>query len=84
MGFNIHTLPKEHVGYRIFKDGDAWCAVGPEFVDPAASVSGWGDSPTEAYIDWCRRSLLDHERRDQLLPLFADFQIEISRVNQKK
>lgn len=30
--------------FRTFKDGDAWCAVKPDFIDLQASVSGFGDT----------------------------------------
>lgn len=34
--------------YRVFKDGDAWCATGAGFVNLQESLAGFGDSPTAA------------------------------------
>jgi hypothetical protein len=31
--------------YRIFKDGDKWCAVGPDFIDLQKSPAGFADTP---------------------------------------
>jgi len=35
-------------GYRIFKDGDQWCAVGHRFIDIQQSPAGFADTPAEA------------------------------------
>jgi hypothetical protein len=32
-------------GYRIFLDGDMWCAVGPGFVNLQESPAGFGSTP---------------------------------------
>ena len=34
--------------YRIFLDGDQWCAVTEDFVNLAESLAGFGDTPVEA------------------------------------
>ena len=34
--------------YRIFKDGDQWCAVGRGFIDLQQSPAGFSDTPAEA------------------------------------
>ena len=34
--------------YRVFKDGDAWCATGSGFVDLAESDAGFGHTPLVA------------------------------------
>lgn len=31
--------------YRVFKDGDQWCAVGPGFIDLQQSPAGFADTP---------------------------------------
>jgi len=44
-------IPKgavEVTGYRIDKDGDQWCAVGPDFIDLQQSPAGFADTPGEA------------------------------------
>lgn len=34
--------------YRVYKDGDQWCAVGPDFIDLQQSPAGFADTPGEA------------------------------------
>lgn len=48
---------------RVFKDGNAWCAVRHDYVDLCVSSNGWGGSPEEA-----RRNLLAQEALDKLYP----------------
>lgn len=46
-------------GFHIFRDGNAWCAVGPHFQDLQTSEAGFGDTPEEAHAafrDECMRS----------------------------
>lgn len=38
--------------YRVFKDGDSWCAVGPGFENLAESTAGFGDTFSEAMEDF--------------------------------
>ena len=33
---------------RVFKDGDAWCAVMPDFINLQESPAGFGDTPAMA------------------------------------
>jgi len=40
---------------RVFLDGDAWCAVYPDFVDLQESLAGFGDTPELARIDLEKR-----------------------------
>jgi len=35
-------------GWHVVRDGNAWCALGPEFDDPAVSTVGWGSTPEAA------------------------------------
>lgn len=35
-------------GFRIYPDGDQWCAVPPDFVSLQESVAGFGCTPSEA------------------------------------
>jgi hypothetical protein len=35
-------------GWHLVRDGNAWCALGPEFYDLAVSAVGWGSSPEAA------------------------------------
>jgi hypothetical protein len=40
----------EHGGptTRVFKDGDMWCAVKPDFINLQESVAGFGETPEKA------------------------------------
>lgn len=33
---------------RVFKDGNQWCAVMPDFIDLQESPAGFGDTPEKA------------------------------------
>jgi len=35
-------------GFRLFRDGNRWCAVGPDFEDLATSPAGFGTTTEEA------------------------------------
>lgn len=37
---------------RLYKDGNAWCCVGPKFVNIEESASGFGMTPEAAYNDY--------------------------------
>lgn len=37
-----------NTGVQVCKDGDAWCAVGPDFINLQESTSGFGKNPREA------------------------------------
>jgi 3' exoribonuclease, RNase T-like len=41
-------LQKLQNGYRVYRDGDQWCAVAENFTNLAESVSGFGNTPREA------------------------------------
>lgn len=36
---------------RVFKDGDQWCAVSPDFVNLQESSAGFGETPDEARLN---------------------------------
>ena len=40
-------------GFHVFRDGDAWCAVGPHFIDLMKSTAGFGNTPASGRTtDW--------------------------------
>lgn len=43
-------------GLTLDRDGNAWCATGPRFVDLATSPAGFGGTALEAFADLVRRS----------------------------
>jgi hypothetical protein len=61
-------------GFHLFRDGDAWCAVGPEFVDLAHSPAGFGD--TQAAAVWALRGELRKAGYpDHTLPKLGEFEV---------
>jgi len=54
-------------GYHLLRDGDAWCAVGPEFVDFQRSPAGFGNTQ-EAAVRELRAELRNAGYPDHSLP----------------
>lgn len=74
-GPSIHlTKPKG----RIFREGNVWCATGPEFIDPVVSPFGSGDTPEAAHEGWCERAARDPAWKHRVIPDIDDFEIEVS------
>lgn len=44
----LPEAPFHNAGYKIFLDGDSWCAVHSDFVDLQESTAAFGDTPEEA------------------------------------
>lgn len=63
-------------GFHIFKDGNSWCAVGPNFVNLQESVAGFGSTPIAAYAQWLVRRACRH---GALPPRYKDFTIHLVR-----
>jgi hypothetical protein len=47
----MSNAPNVAHGYHLFKDGTAWCAVGPHFIDLMKSDAGFGETQAEAVAD---------------------------------
>jgi hypothetical protein len=62
-------------GFRIFRDGDAWCAVGPEFFDVQTSIAGFGHTPYKAFEDWWVKTRRQPREVEWPTPSIADFTI---------
>lgn len=64
-------------GYRIFRDGNMWCAVGPHFRNPQQDHAGFGETPELAY----EALMLNDGYRAKMhnlglaLPLFVNFEV---------
>lgn len=43
-----------HLGARIYKDGDQWCATGPGFRDLQSDPAGFGYTTVEAFAALCK------------------------------
>jgi hypothetical protein len=60
--------------FHLLKDGNAWCAVGPDFIDLQHSPAGFGATQQEAV-----RALCAELRRagypDVALALLSDFEL---------
>lgn len=61
-------------GFHLLKDGDAWCAVGPEFVNLQRSPAGFGDTPEEA-VKALRAELRKAGYPDHSLPRLGGFTV---------
>jgi hypothetical protein len=70
------TAPRQDIahGFHLFMDGDAWCAVGPDFVDLQQSPSGFGATPEEA-VKALRAELRKQGWPDRSLPRLGDFKV---------
>jgi hypothetical protein len=62
-------------GYHLLRDGDAWCAVGQDFVDLQQSPAGFGDTPDEA-VGALRAALRKAGWPDHYLPRLGDFEVQ--------
>lgn len=62
-------------GFHVFRDGSAWCAVGPHFIDLMKSDAAFGDTPEEAVTGL--RAVLSRQRwwENKPLPQFGEFTI---------
>jgi hypothetical protein len=61
-------------GFHLFRDGDAWCAAGPEFTDLQRSPAGFGDTQAEAV--WAlRREMRKAGYPDRTLPKLGEFTV---------
>ena len=70
-----YTKPQ---GYRLIKDGTAWCATPPGFIDLQSSPAGFGDTQEQAV----KALIADQQfqiwllRRNMRTPTMADFTVE--------
>lgn len=75
-------------GFRIFRDGTAWCAVGPGFTNLQESPAGFGDTPAAALSALCAQgpaATPDASPRT-LVDLYrdrAELRAEIAKANQR-
>ena len=61
-------------GFHLLRDGDAWCAVGPGFVDLQRSPAGFGNT-REAAIRDLRAALRKAGFPDYSLPWIGEFKV---------
>ena len=47
-GEDMVCVPREWLTYRVFKDGNAWVAIGPDFINLQESDAYFADTPEEA------------------------------------
>jgi len=60
-------------GFHIFRDGPAWCAVGPHFIDLMKSDAGFGDTPEEAVAELTSKFANQSWWRNKPMPKFEEF-----------
>jgi hypothetical protein len=62
-------------GFHVFRDGAAWCAVGPHFIDLMQSKAGFGDTP-EIAVDALKAAVSKEPWwRDKAFPDFNKFKV---------
>lgn len=71
-------MPDVSHGFHIFRDGNAWCAVGPHFRDLMQDKAGFGDTPQHAYSRWKTDNSRDPWWRDKPMPDFDRFTVHDS------
>jgi hypothetical protein len=62
-------------GFHIFRDGAAWCAVGPHFIDLMKSDAGFGDTPEEAVAEFHSVLRRDSWWQNKPLPTMDEFEV---------
>ncbi len=62
--------------FRVFRDGDAWCAVGPEFEDIMQSPAGFGATPDEAVAEYGKATAAEPRFRHRGPPGIEAFTVE--------
>lgn len=62
-------------GFHVFRDGSAWCAVGPHFVDLMQSDAGFGNTPNDAIIELHGKFVRQAWWKDKALPMRNEFTI---------
>lgn len=67
-------LPWSH-GFHLFIDGNAWCAVGPHFVDLMQSPAGFGATQAEAVAALHREFSKDRWWDNKIMPPLAAFTV---------
>lgn len=61
-------------GFHLFRDGDAWAAVGPEFVDLVRSPAGFGLTK-EAAVRALQAELRKAGWPDYRIPKLGEFKV---------
>jgi hypothetical protein len=70
------TATKQDIGpgFHLLRDGHAWCAVGPEYVDLQRSPTGFGYTKAEA-VKALRGELRKAGGPDSALPALSGFTV---------
>lgn len=62
-------------GFHVFRDGSAWCAVGPHFIGLMKSDAGFGDTPQKAVENLRIQVAGKPWWRDKVFPNFDEFTV---------
>lgn len=62
-------------GWKVFRDGNQWCAVGPGFVDLQESDAGFGDDIEGA--------IADLKEKVAIVPKLSKFEIDFDNERRK-
>jgi hypothetical protein len=71
-------------GFHIFRDGNAWCAVGPHFIDLMKSNAGFGDTPQDAVNELCKKFEGQSWWRNKALPTLDEFKIDFDNERRQR
>ena len=53
------ALKMDGLEYKVYKDGDKWCAVNQNFINLQVSLCGFGDNPVEALEQLIDKEVLE-------------------------
>ena len=65
----------EHVGAKLFKDGDMWCATGGNFINLQESPAGFGETCLKALAELCKA--LEYKPRKLWGERFTDLLVKV-------
>lgn len=71
----MSNQPDVRHGFHIFRDGNAWCAVGPHFIDMMKSDIGFGETIGEAHLALKRVAEKSVWWRDKTFPPLERFTV---------
>lgn len=76
-------LPWSH-GFHLFMDGNAWCAVGPHFIDLMKSPAGFGMTHEDAVLALHKEIRKDRWWDNKPLPSVAEFTVHEDALGELK
>lgn len=72
---DLKPMPDVSHGFHVFRDGNAWCAVGPHFIDLMQSDAAFGDTPEIAVENLRIQVAGQRWWQDKVFPAFDKFTV---------